>query len=164
MRAQLRAASQLPDCEATNLRLDAGAWLMLAQQNVQAQVMLGRVVGLNEMQSYTDMINSILPKADTLTVKFVDNDLGEGEREELRGLRAAMAARKGADASVVPGGTSSPANAPAAKPPPSPPAPPPNVLPLRSVHNHVAAPLKSDEPWRSSIGSEFRRFDTPESV
>jgi hypothetical protein len=175
MRTQLRAASELPDNEATNLRLDAAAWLMLAQQNVQAQIMLGKPVPLNEMQAYSNMINSLLPKAEVLNVRFIDHaDICARRKEALPKLEdrsrppepklesmKSLAATSNDPAATPPAAAADTAPATAVE---AEPAPLPNVVLLESVHDHFAAPSRrTDEPWRRFVGGNerfgFGRFD-----
>jgi hypothetical protein len=158
-----------------DLRVIDAAWCRLAAENMREQILHGLPTEIGDLERAAAVLNSILPTKPTeLTVKFIDQGfcktckaaLSPDELAEIEETRQGRQTKRDIapvdNAPAVP--ADAPAVTPAAKPPPSPPAPPPNELPLRSVHDHVAAPLKRDEPWRSSIGSEFRRFDTPESV
>ena len=72
-RAKLQAASGLGDNPADAARLDCAAWLLLAQENTQTLIMLGRAVPLSEMKAYADMIADIIPKNEVLNIRFIDH-------------------------------------------------------------------------------------------
>jgi hypothetical protein len=149
---ELLAATELPVTPANVLRIEQAVWLKMAQQNLQTAILLGKPVMAAELQPFTKMLNSILPAATTLTIKFVDQYTCNRCKAELPPPEATP--EKAAEVEEP---------APLATVAPATPAPT-NVTPLRSIHDHVAAPLASrrDEPWRASTGSEFRRFDVPE--
>lgn len=72
IRDELVEATGLELTPATALRLDQAAWIKMAQQNTQAAILNGKPISPADLQAFTDALNSILPRVETLTVRFVD--------------------------------------------------------------------------------------------
>ena len=71
-------------------RIQQAALAATNQKNWESKILLGQAVPNDELEAYSKIISQLLgkPKED-LVVRFVDADLSEGERSELRALREA---------------------------------------------------------------------------
>jgi hypothetical protein len=127
-------------------RIEQGAWLLLAEDVLKESLLRGETVPLAAMQPVTDMLASILPvESKTLTIAYLyrcQTCLRETENDPEPTLTTAAEAKAAAAKPVHAVNIPSGELATAVEPKPAPPAPLPNVMPLRSVHNHVAAPTR----------------------
>lgn len=87
--ADLSTQSGLPK---DDLRVVDAAWARLAAENMRQQILAGVPIDIGDLERAAAVLTSVLPiKPTELVVSFVDNDLSEGERDELRTLRARVA-------------------------------------------------------------------------
>ena len=128
-------AAGLPDTPANRQRIEDATWLDLAMDNTRTAILRGQTVEVSALERLVAARNSILPSNTVLNVHFIDGSdlcancravLPPPEERERVARQAEPAATAAAGLPVV------------------------GVVPLRSVHDHVVAPLKRDEPWRSS--------------
>ncbi len=166
--AKAAKSSGLPE---SDLRIETLSWALLGLDAEKQRLLRGEAGSISLWQDVCDRLQGLCPKPDVLRVHFIDGSdtcikcraplPPAGEREPIKPPAQPVHASN-RDTPTLPADDDP--NAPATAPAPArPQAPAPsNVTPLRS-HDHVFAPLAREEPWRASIGSEFRRFDVPEN-
>ena len=171
-KALLQRACEMTGLAPDDLRAEQLSWALLALDGEKQRLLRGHSVNLSAWQDVCDRLQGLCPKSDVLRVHFIDgSDIcikcraplpPAGEREPIKPPAQPVHASN-RDMTTLPADDdpNAPATAPASARPQAP--APSNVTPLRSVHDHVFAPLVREEPWRSCIGNEFRRFDVPEN-
>ena len=162
--AENTLAAGLPDTPANRKRIEDATWIDLAMDNTRAAILRGESVEVSALERLAAARNSLLPETES-TLRIVWNEQCQycpqcgwkSEPTEIPCDERAHAIKQPSG----PVDPASPADASATALVPAP--APSNVMPLRSVHDHVFAPLAREEPWRAPIASEFRRFDIPEN-
>jgi hypothetical protein len=160
----LRKRQNLPACLKANLRIESLSWALLALDAEKQRLLRGEAGSISLWQDMCDRLQGLCPKSDVLRVHFIDgSDIcikcrapmpPAEEREPIKPPAQPVHAsnRDTATFSTADDDPNAPATAPA---PARPQAPAPsNVMPLAFTITFLA-PLAREEPWRSSIGSEF---------
>lgn len=159
-------AAGLPDTPANRQRIEDATWVDLATDATRAAILRGQAVEVSALERLVAARNSILPSATTLNVNFVEAGAICPRCQQATTPLPPNDERVPAEPEATPEPVQAvdvEASALDVAPAPTTPV----VTPLRqppSIHSHANAPLAHhDEPWRSTIGNEFRRFDVPEN-
>ena len=136
-RKKLLAAVGLkpPLSVADELRIETACWTQMAIDNQRNAIASGKLIDVADLERATTALNALLPKAHNLNVHFIDgSDVCVRCRAPLPPKEETAPAEP--DAAPIEAAPAPPVKTVAAV------ATPMNVVPLRSVRDHVTAPTR----------------------
>ena len=132
-KALLAKAATTSGLAEDDLRVETLSWALLGLDAAKSAILRGEQVQIEPWQKIVDALSVLLPAATTLNIHFVESPrLCAKCQSELPPEAAPVEAAAAPSVQAV---AATPAT-------PTSPAPPVNVVPLRSVHDHVAAPTR----------------------